>query len=108
MYFMIIRPQKRRMREAQQLTASIGDGDEIITTGGIYGFVTASEGDTLWLDIADDVVIRVHRSAVARKVTAAEASNVPDNASSLSTGDADAADTDTDTASGPDSSTNED
>ncbi len=38
-------PAAQRMREAQALVASIGEGDEVITTGGIYGFVTAIDGD---------------------------------------------------------------
>lgn len=68
MYFLLIRPQRKRMREAQQLISSIGEGDEIITTGGVYGFVNAVDGDTVWLDIAEGVEIRLHRSAIARKI----------------------------------------
>lgn len=70
MYFLLIRPQRRRMRESQQLLSSLGDGDEVITNGGIYGFINAIDGDTIWLDIADGVEIRIHRSAIARKIDA--------------------------------------
>lgn len=72
MYFLLIRPQRKRMREAQQLVASIGEGDEVITTGGIYGFISAVDGDTLWLDIAEGVEIRLHRSAIARRIDPAK------------------------------------
>ncbi len=68
MYFVMIRPQKRRMREAQTLLRQLTDGDEVITTGGIYGFINAIDGDTLWLDVADNVEIRVHRSSIARRI----------------------------------------
>lgn len=73
MYFLMIRPQRRRMRQTADLQKSIGEGDEIITTSGMYGFVTALDGDTVWLSIADDVEIRVSRAAVARKISAQEA-----------------------------------
>ena len=43
MYVILIRPQRKRMREAQNLLASIAEGDEVITSGGIYGFVDAIE-----------------------------------------------------------------
>lgn len=70
MYFLLIRPQKRRMREQQGLLKAIEEGDEIITSGGIYGFVTAIDGDVLWVEIDHDkkVEIRIHRSAVSRKI----------------------------------------
>lgn len=68
MYFLMIRPQRRRMRQTADLQRSIGDGDEVLTTSGMYGFVTAIDGDTVWLSIADDVEIRISRSAIARKV----------------------------------------
>jgi preprotein translocase subunit YajC len=74
MYFLLIRPQRRRMREQQSLLSSLGENDEIITTGGIYGFITAIDGDVLWVDIADGVEIRIHRSAVARKIDPAKES----------------------------------
>jgi preprotein translocase subunit YajC len=68
MYFLLIRPQRRRMREAQQLIATLGDGDEVITSGGIYGFINAIDGDTVWLDVAEGVEIRIHRSSISRKI----------------------------------------
>ncbi|MGD9703608.1 MAG: preprotein translocase subunit YajC [Acidimicrobiia bacterium] len=72
MYFLLIRPQRRRVRDAQQLLSTLADGDEVITTGGMYGFINAIDGDTIWLDIAENVEIRVHRSAISRKIDAAK------------------------------------
>jgi len=72
MYFLLIRPQRKRMRNQQSLMSQLEEGDEIITTGGIYGFITAIDGDTLWVDIGGEekstMEIRIHRSAVARKI----------------------------------------
>lgn len=69
MYFLLIRPQRRRQREAVALQRAIEVGDEVVTTAGIYGFVTALEGDIAWLEIDEDVQVRISRAALARKVT---------------------------------------
>ena len=68
MYFLMIRPQRRRMRETADMQKSIGEGDEILTNSGMYGFVNAMDGDVVWLEIAENVEIRVSRAAIARKV----------------------------------------
>lgn len=73
MYFVLLRPQRKRMRETSALQNSVAVDDEVVLSSGIYGFVTAIEGDVLWLDIADGhgaerIEIRVSRGAVARKV----------------------------------------
>ncbi len=78
MYFLLIRPQRRRMREAQALQSSIGEGDEVLLSSGMYGFVVAIEGDVMWLDIAEGVEVRVSRSAVARRIAGpAQTSEAP-------------------------------
>lgn len=68
MYFLMIRPQRRRMREQQQMQRALKVGDEVITTSGIYGFITGEDGDKFWLEIDDDVQIRIARAAVQGKV----------------------------------------
>ena len=71
MYFLLIRPQRRRQREQQAMQSSIEVGDEVMTTSGIYGFVTSIEGDVAWLEIDDNVQIRISRLAIQRKVDTA-------------------------------------
>jgi preprotein translocase subunit YajC len=68
MYFLLIRPQKRRQKATASLQSSIEVGDEVMTTSGLYGFVSAFEGDIAWLEIDDNVQIRVARQAIQRKV----------------------------------------
>lgn len=68
MYFLLIRPQRRRQREAVSLQSSIEIGDEVMTTSGLYGFVTGFEGDLAWLEIDDNVQIRIAKQAIQRKV----------------------------------------
>ncbi len=71
MYFLMIRPQRRKMRSQAALQSSIEVGDEVMTTSGMYGFVTLLEGDIAWLEIDDDVQIRIARQALQRKVDTA-------------------------------------
>jgi preprotein translocase subunit YajC len=78
MYFLLIRPQRRRQREQAAMQSSIDVGDEVMTTSGLYGFITGFDGDIVWLEIDDNVQIRVARAAVQRKVdTAAGETAVP-------------------------------
>jgi preprotein translocase subunit YajC len=67
-YFLLIRPQRRRQREAVALQGGLAEGDEVITTSGIYGFITGFDGDIVWLEVDDNIQLRVSRAAVQRKV----------------------------------------
>ncbi len=81
MYFLMIRPQRRRQRATAALQREIEIGDEIMTTSGVYGFVTGFEGDVAWLEIDDNVQIRLSRAAIQRRVdTAVEADEADDGA----------------------------
>jgi preprotein translocase subunit YajC len=68
-YFMLIRPQRRRVQQHQQLISSIGVGDEVVTIGGIYGIVGRMGDDDIELEISPGTTIRVVKSAIARRVT---------------------------------------
>jgi preprotein translocase subunit YajC len=69
MYFLMIRPQRRRMREQQAMQSALQIGDEVMTSSGIYGFITGFEDDIAWVEIDDDVQVRVSRGALSGKVT---------------------------------------
>ncbi len=78
MYFLLIRPQRRRQREQASMQSNIDVGDEVMTTSGLYGFITGFDGDIVWLEVDDNVQVRVARAAVQRKVdTAAGETAVP-------------------------------
>jgi preprotein translocase subunit YajC len=72
MYFLLIRPQRRRMQEQRALANAVEEGDEVITTAGVYGFVTAIDDDVIWLEIAEGVDIRIARQAISRRIPAAD------------------------------------
>jgi len=69
MYAAMIRPQQRRAREHQALIAAVEVGDEVMTTAGIFGTVTAVEGDVISIEITPGVVMRVARAAIGRRLT---------------------------------------
>lgn len=68
MYFLLIRPQRKRAKEQAAMQSALGVGDEVITTSGVYGFITGEEADLFWLEIDDDVQIRVAKAAIQRKL----------------------------------------
>jgi preprotein translocase subunit YajC len=77
MYAFLIVPQRKRQRAHAELMRSIGPGDEVLTSGGIYGGVTEVDGDDLYLEIAPDVEIKISRRAVAERVSPAASSTLP-------------------------------
>jgi len=68
-WFMLIRPQRRRQQEAQRLLETISVGKEIVTAGGLFGTVTAVDGDEVRVEIADGVEVRLAKRAVAGVVS---------------------------------------
>lgn len=69
MWFMLIRPQRRRQQEAQRMINSLRVGKEIVTAGGLYGTVTALEDDEVRVEIADGIEVRIAKRAVAGVVS---------------------------------------
>jgi preprotein translocase subunit YajC len=68
-YFMLIRPQKKRVEQHQNLLSSIGVGDEIVTIGGLHGTVRAIGDEDVEIETAPGVTMRFVKSAIARRVT---------------------------------------
>jgi preprotein translocase subunit YajC len=67
-YFLILRPQQKRQKERQKLLEAVKEGDEVVTTGGIYGKVDHIENNIIYLKIAENLKIRVEKSAVGTVV----------------------------------------
>lgn len=64
MYFLMIRPQQKRVKEHQALITSLGKGDEISTTGGILGKITALDANYVTIKVAQNVEIKVQKHAI--------------------------------------------
>ncbi len=69
-YFLLIRPQQKKQKELKQMIDNVKHGDTVITTGGIYGKVTAVTDNVITIEIADKVRVKVlksHIGAIADK-----------------------------------------
>lgn len=67
-YFLLIRPQQKKLKEHRALLSALQKGDEVVTNGGTVGRVVKAGETYLTLDIADGVEIVVQRSAIANKL----------------------------------------
>jgi preprotein translocase subunit YajC len=65
MWFLLIRPQRKRQLEQQRMIDALRVGQEVVTAGGLYGTVTAVEEDEVRLEIADGLEVRIAKRAVA-------------------------------------------
>jgi preprotein translocase subunit YajC len=72
LWFVLIRPQKRRQLEQQKMLNRIDVGDEVVTAGGIYGEITAVDEDDVMLRIAPQLEVKVARRAIGGVVRAPE------------------------------------
>ena len=68
MYLLLIRPQRQQAKRHQEMLQSLNVGDEVITSGGIYGEVTELDDERVQLEIDADVRVAVSRRAIASKV----------------------------------------
>ncbi|KMJ52465.1 preprotein translocase subunit YajC [Vogesella sp. EB] len=67
-WFLLIRPQQKKMKEHQKMLSEINKGDEVATQGGIVGRVTKAGDQYLAIEIANGVEINIQRGAVAAKL----------------------------------------
>jgi preprotein translocase subunit YajC len=65
MYFLMIRPQQKRLKEHQAMIAAIRRGDTVVTSGGILGKVTKVDDQELQVEIAEGVRVKVVRATVS-------------------------------------------
>ncbi|MGI8601652.1 MAG: preprotein translocase subunit YajC [Verrucomicrobiales bacterium] len=65
MYFLMIRPQRKKQAELQQQINNLRGGDTVVTSGGLHGLVVSVQDRTVTLKIADNVKVKVEKSGVA-------------------------------------------
>src|SRR5579871_7037696 len=63
-YVLLILPAQRRQKKTQAMLSALKTGDKVVTTGGLYGTIVSLDGDAVQLRIADQVKVKVARSAV--------------------------------------------
>ncbi len=64
-YVLLILPAQRRQKKTQEMINALKNGDKVITNGGLFGTIVGLEGDSVQLRIADQVKVKVLRSAVS-------------------------------------------
>ena len=69
MYFIMIRPQQKRMKEHAALLRSLEPGMVVVTNSGIHGAIAEVEDKIVWLEVAPEVELKVSKAAVAEVVT---------------------------------------
>jgi preprotein translocase subunit YajC len=68
MYFIMLRPQKKRQQEQQRLIASLKTGDRVVTSAGIHGLIANVKETTVMLKVADNVKVELEKSAITNVV----------------------------------------
>lgn len=64
-YFLLIRPQQKRAKEHKAMMSAIQKGDNVITTGGIHGRVASVNEDTVMVEVADNIKLKLSKDAIA-------------------------------------------
>ena len=65
LYFVMIRPQQKRMKEHRELIASVKRGDQVVTAGGLIGKVTKVDETEVTVEFSKDVQVQVVKSTIA-------------------------------------------
>ena len=68
MYFLTIRPQRKKQKELQQQIDAMKSGDSVITAGGLHGLVTNIKDRTVILKVADNVKLEFEKTSIATVV----------------------------------------
>lgn len=71
-YLLLIRPQQQRQKRQRELVRTLGQGDVVVTIGGIHGTIESLDEDTVRLEISPGTVITLARGAVARRLVDAD------------------------------------
>ena len=64
-YFLLIRPQQKKVRQHQELVAGLEEGDDVLLTSGIYGSITTIDREVIEVEVAEGIELRVARNAVS-------------------------------------------
>ncbi len=79
MYFLMIRPQNKRMQAHAAMVAALKKGDELVTVGGLHGRIFAVEEKAILLEVAKGVRVKVDNDKIARMVDAKAATSSGDS-----------------------------
>ena len=87
LWALLILPQQRRMRAQQEMQRSLQPGDEVVTSSGIYGRVTELDTDSVLVEVAPGIELRIARAAIGRVLPAEEGATAVDQDDDVAAGD---------------------
>jgi preprotein translocase subunit YajC len=67
-YFLLIRPQQKRKREAMQMQSELTVGDQVVTVGGLHGTIAELDEQTAVLETSEGIFSRYERAAIGRRI----------------------------------------
>lgn len=70
-YFFMIRPQMKKQKEQKKFRDSLAKGDKVVTIGGIHGKVTEIKDNTVIVQVANDVQLKIEKSAISTDFSSA-------------------------------------
>jgi preprotein translocase subunit YajC len=68
-YFLVIAPANKQRKKTQEMLSQLKKGDQVLTSGGIYGTIQGVEADAVYLKISENVKVKVARSAISGVVS---------------------------------------
>ncbi|MFV0382831.1 preprotein translocase subunit YajC [Paracoccus sp. (in: a-proteobacteria)] len=69
MYFLMIRPQQKRVKQHREMVSALKKGDQVVTQGGLIGKVSSVRDEELDIEIASGVKVRVVRGTISQVIT---------------------------------------
>jgi preprotein translocase subunit YajC len=72
-YFLLLAPMRKQQKKTREMLSNLKKGDQVVTSGGLFGSVASIEDQIVWLKLTDQVKVKVARSAITGLVTDGQA-----------------------------------
>ena len=69
LWLVLLRPQQRRAKNRREMLSKLEVGDEVVMSSGVYGRIASFDEQTVFVDVADNVRIKVTRDSIAERIT---------------------------------------
>jgi preprotein translocase subunit YajC len=69
LWLVLLRPQQKRAKNRREMLSKLEVGDEVVMSSGVYGRIASFDEQTVFVDIADNVRIKVTRDSIAERIT---------------------------------------
>ncbi len=69
LWLVLLRPQQKRAKKRREMLSKLEVGDEVLMSSGVYGRISSFDEQTVFVDVADNVRIKVTRDSIAERIT---------------------------------------